>query len=139
MQQTISFKSRPQDAYRKQDIMTASPIDLIVMLYDALKRNIVMGRRGIVNRNVPFAHKHLMKAQDVVTELVNSLDMNYEISEELLAIYEFALTTLGDANLQKDAELLDPLIEIIDDLRSAWYEISVSSKGSLYVSEGRQA
>ena len=139
MQQTISFNSRPQDAYRKQDVMTATPTDLIVMLYDALKKNIVMGRRGIENRNVPFAHKHLMKAQDIVTELVNSLDMTYEISEELLSIYDFILANLEEANLHKDHELLDPVIEIVDSLRSAWHEVNVSSKGSLYISEGQQA
>ena len=138
-QQTLSLKSRPQDAYRKQDIMTASAVDLIVMLYDALKTNIMQGRRGIAKRRVEAAHTHLMKAQEIVTELVNSLDMNYQIAEELLAIYEFILKTLEDANLQKDPNLLEPVIEIVDSLRSAWYEISVSNKGSLYMSEGQQA
>ena len=138
MQQTIMLNSRPQDAYRKQDVMTASPTDLIVMLYDALKKNIVMGRRGIKNRNVPLAHRHLMKAQEIVTELVNSLDMNYEISEELLSIYEFILSNLEDANLQKDPAILDPVIEMIESLRSAWNEISVSNKGNLFMNEGQQ-
>ena len=139
MQQMVMLNSRPQDAYRRQDIMTASSVDLIVMLYDALKKNIVMGRRGIKTRNIPFAHKHLMKAQDIVTELINCLDMDYQISEELLSIYEFVLTNLEDANIKKDESLLDPVVEMIESLRSAWYEISMSSKGSLYVSEGLQA
>ena len=137
MQQKVILNSHPQDAYRKQDIMTASSIDLIVMLYDALKKNIVQGRRGIAKKNIPAAHKHLMKAQEIVTELVNCLDMNYEIAEDLLALYEFILRTLEEANIQKDPKLLDPVVEIIDSLRSAWSEISVSNKGSLYASEGQ--
>ena len=80
MQQMVMLNRRPQDAYRKQDVMTASSVDLIVMLYDALKKNIVLGRRGIMGRNVQAAHNHLIKAQEIVTELVNSLDMSYDIS-----------------------------------------------------------
>ena len=139
MQQTVMINSHPQDAYRRQDVLTASSVDLIVMLYDALKKNVVMGRRGIVTKNIPLAHKHLMKAQDIVTELINCLDMDYQISEELLSIYEFMLTSLGDANIHKDGSLLGPVAEMVDSLRSAWHEISVSSKGSLYMSEGQQA
>ena len=137
MQQMVTLNSRPQDAYRRQDVMTASSTDLIVMLYDALKKNMIQGRRGIAQKNIPAAHKHLIKAQEIVTELVNSLDMNYQIAEELLSIYEFILSSLEDANLQKDPAILEPVIEIVDSLRSAWAEISSSNKGSLYVSEGQ--
>ena len=135
--QPIPLNPSPQDAYRRQDVLTATPADLIVMLYDALKKNIVLGRRGIDKKNIESTHKHLIKAQEIVTELVNCLDMNYEISEELLSIYEFILTTLEDANFQKKIEILDPLIEIVDSLRSAWHEISQSNKGNLYINEGQ--
>ena len=135
MQQTVMINSRPQDAYRRQDILTANSIDLVVMLYDALKKNIILGKRGIIKKDVQTAHKHLMKAQEIVSELINSLDMNYEISEELFALYEYALRNLYDANHRKDHELLYPVIEMVDSLRSAWYEISVSNKGNLYAGE----
>ena len=140
MQQMLSINSHPQDAYRRQDILTANALDLIVMLYDALKKNIVLGRKGINKKDAHAAHKHLMKAQEIVAELVNSLDMNYQISEELLSLYEFILRNLEYANLHKDAdttETLDPVIEIVDTLRSAWSEISVSNKGNLYVGEAQ--
>lgn len=136
MRETISINSRPQDAYRQQDILTANPVDVIVMLYDALKKNIIVGKRKIIKNDVQGAHDHLMKAQQIVVELVNSLDMSYEIAENLLAIYEFILKTLEEANMKKDDKALEPLVEIIGDLREAWHEISVSNKGSLYVNEG---
>ena len=139
MQQVVMLNTRPADVYRKQDIMTASSVDLIIMLYDALRKNIALGRKRINNKNVPAAHEALMKAQDIVQELINCLDMNYEIAEELLSIYEFILSNLGDANLQKNAEMLEPVLEMVDSLRSAWQEISSQSKGSLYMSEGQEA
>jgi len=137
MQQMVMINSRPQDAYRRQDVLTAGPVDLIVMLYDGLKKNIVLGKRGILKNDVPGAHKHLMKAQLIVTELINSLDMNYQISDELLELYEFALKGLADANLHKNAEPLDPIIEMVDSIREAWKEISNQSRGQIQLGEER--
>jgi len=125
------INSRPEDVYRKQDVMTAGPVDLIVMLYDALKKNIVLGKRSIVKKDVPNAHKFLIKAQMILTELINSLDMNYQISEELLELYEFALKSITDANMQKVTEPLDPVIEMVDSIREAWKEISGQNRGQM--------
>ena len=137
MQQMVMINTRPQDAYRKQDVLTAGPIDLIVMLYDALKKNIILGKRGIAKSDVAGAHKHLIKAQMIVTELINSLDMNYEISGELLELYEFALRGLADANMHKTTEPLDPIIEMVDSIRDAWKEISGMNRGQIQLGEER--
>jgi len=131
MQQMIMINSHPHDIYRKQDVMTASSVDLIVMLYDALKKNIVLGRRGIEKKDVMGAHKHLMKAQEIIAELISSLDMNYRISEELLSIYDFMLSSVRDANIHKDAKPIEPLIGMVDSLRSAWSEIGMANKGTM--------
>ena len=133
----VMINSRPQDAYRRQDVLTAGPVDLIVMLYDALKKNIVLGKRGIMKKDIPGAHKHLIKAQMILTELINSLDMNYQISEELLDLYEFALRSLTEANLHKNVEPLDPVIEMVDSIRDAWKEISAANRGSMKLGEER--
>ena len=135
MQQTVMLNTRPQDAYRRQDVLTANSGDLIVMLYDALKKNIILGRRAIEKSNIQTAHDKLMKAQLIVSELINCLDMSYPISEELLALYDFMLRNLGEANIQKNAEPLAPVVEMVDELRSAWYEISQANRGNLYYGE----
>ena len=131
MQQAVMMKSRPQDEYRKQGVMTASPVELVVMLYDALKKNLVLGQRKIGKRDVQGAHDHLIKAQDIVNELVSCLDMSFPISEELLNLYEFILRSVGEANIRKNAEPLEVVIEIVDNLREAWKEVSMSSRGSM--------
>jgi flagellar protein FliS len=130
MQQQVLINTRPQDAYRRQDILTANSVDLIVMMYDALKKNIILGKRGIAKNEPQIAHKHLIKAQDIVSELIKCLDMNYEISDELLSIYSFALRNLAEANIRKDPEPLTPVLEMVDDLRGAWAEVSGKVKGN---------
>jgi len=99
------------------------------MLYDALKKNMILGKRGIIKLDYDSAHRHLMKAQEIVAALINSLDMNYQISEDLFAIYEFIIRSTEEANVRKDAAALEPLIEIIEELRSAWDEIRSTGKG----------
>lgn len=136
MQQMLTLNTRPADAYRKQDVMTASPIDLIIMLYDALKRNLLMGKRGINKKDVPLSHKHLIKAQQILTELINSLDMSYDISNELLELYEFALKNIADANIHKKEEPLEPVIEMVESLREAWVTISKGSRGTMKLDMG---
>jgi len=131
----VMINTRPQDAYKRQDVLTAGPVDLIVMLYDALKKNIVLGKRGILKQDVTLAHKHLVKAQMIVTELINSLDMSYEISNELMSLYDFALTSLVQANTKKDAEPLDAVIDMVDNIREAWKEISVMNRGQVQLGE----
>ena len=123
----------PQDAYRRQGVLTASPAELIVMLYDGLKKDLILGKRAIGKNDAANAHKFLMKAQDIVTELINCLNMDFEISEGLLDIYEFMLSSMEVANIRKDAEPLDPVIEMVESLRGAWQEITLTQKGNLYL------
>ena len=138
MQSMSAMNSNPQEAYRRQDVMTANSIDLIVMLYDALKKHLVLSKRYMTKKDVERTHNHLIKTQEIVAALISSLDMNYQISEELLSIYEFMIRTAGEANLHKNEEslsLLDSMVEIVDELRSAWHEISEANKGRAYLSE----
>jgi len=67
----------------------------------------------------------------IVSELINSLDMNYPISEELLELYDFALRGLAEANMHKTTEPLDPIIEMVDSIREAWKEISNMNRGQI--------
>ena len=64
--------------------------------------------------------------------------MNYPISEELLVIYEYMAWSLKKANVRKDAEPLEPLMEVVDGLRETWQEVSQKNRGSLYQSEKTQ-
>ena len=135
-QQNPYLANRPQDVYRKQAILTASPSELIVMLYDGCRKQLVFAKRAIEKNNMSEAHNCLMKAQDIVGYLVSCLDMKYELSEQLLDIYEFVLVQLGEINIAKDAARIDPIVDIIGDLRGAWEDIShQQEKGRLELAE----
>ena len=121
----------PQETYLRQRILTASPIELVIMLYDGLRKEIKLGERSIGKNDPGGAHKHLIKAQTIVSELINSLDTSVELSEELFDIYEFLLIHLELANRQKDAAELSDLVEIVDNLKDGWKQIAEAQRGQL--------
>jgi flagellar protein FliS len=112
-------------------VLTASPVELIVMLYDGLRKNIILGERAIKKRDMESAHNHLLKAQNIVSELMNCLDLSFEISEELMRIYDFLFRGLVESNIKKDADKLSDYLEVVDELRGAWIEVSTMQKSGV--------
>jgi flagellar protein FliS len=134
--QTTYFAKKPQDVYRRQAILTASPAELIIMLFDGCHKSMALAARAIDRSDPAEAHKQLMKAQNIVTELINSLDMRYEMSQGLQDIYEFMLRELESANLRKDAAALPGLMDIAASMRDTWRQVFESQrKGALSLAE----
>ncbi len=130
------YANKPKDVYLKQGIMTASPIELIIMLYDGCRKNLMQAERAVARNDNAAAHKHFIKAQDIISELVNSLDMRYEISEQLLDLYEFMLVQIADMNVSKKIEAMPPVLEMLETLRGTWQEIAdKQQRGALSLSE----
>ena len=129
--------SNAHDVYRKQGILTASPIELIILLFDGLKKNLMQTEMALKKNNLELAHKKLMSAQDIISELINSLDFSIPLSEDLFALYDFILHSLEDVNVKKDPEMLPSLIEIVQTLRDTWQEVGETpiGKGTLQLKE----
>jgi flagellar protein FliS len=113
--------------YLKQSVLTASPSELIVMLYDACIKNLKLAEIDIVDHSDPAAaHTHFFNAQKIIMELVNCLDTSYELSAQLLEIYEFLLKSIREMNIKKDLTLLPDVLDIIASIRDTWKQISKS-------------
>src|SRR5215470_759722 len=93
-------------AYRQTQIQSASPVELIVLLYRGAIRFTKQGVEAVRRQDVPAAHNAFVRAQDIVTELSNTLDFERggEISQQLDALYAFVLKLLLEANVRKSAE-----------------------------------
>ncbi|MEA4889109.1 MAG: flagellar export chaperone FliS [Clostridiaceae bacterium] len=108
--------------YREQSVMTASPAELVVMLYDSCLRQIRLAGYAMENNKTEDAHQALIKAEDVLTELMRSLDFQYQIANDLYQLYEYIYYELVKANAHKDPVLLGPVEELLQGLRGAWQE-----------------
>lgn len=115
--------------------ITAAPDELLIMLLNALIKNIRRAIVSIKSESISKAHNSLIKAQDIVDELIISLDMSYSISNDLLAFYSFIKGKLCEANIHKDADLLESLLPAVKELRDTWVRASkISRSGKISTS-----
>ena len=120
------------DAYQSQAVGTAGPLQLVLMLYDRALAAIARSEWALRHKerdSIELAHKELTRAQDIVTELMLSLDHDKggEISSSLNAIYEFCLDRLTHANVSKDPAALPFVTKSLTDLREAWAHIAAET------------
>ena len=115
--------------YRRQQIETASPGQLIVMLYDGAIRHCQSAQSAIASGDKAAAHRHLLKAQDIVAELMASLDMEAggELATRLLQLYDFIHRRLVEANVRKDTEAIQDAVQLLSGLREAWAQVATAS------------
>ena len=109
--------------YKEQDVTMATPMALIVMLYNGCIKQLKLAQIAIDQGDCEDVNDHLKKAQDIISELVRSLDFQYEISKDLLALYDFMLREIVAANASKDRDKLDPVIRMLSSLRDTWSQV----------------
>ncbi|MBN2160859.1 MAG: flagellar export chaperone FliS [Spirochaetes bacterium] len=121
-------ETNPFNEYKKTQIATANQGKLIVMLYDGAIKFLTIATENMSPRTYDIANANIIKAQDIITELLLSLNMKEggEISQTLFNLYLFFKKTLLDANIKKDAEVVKGVIKMLKDLRDAWDKISAS-------------
>jgi flagellar protein FliS len=117
-------------AYRTNAVLTASPGQLVLMLYDGALTALALAREAFDTpaedpRRIAVINHQLLKAQAIITELQNGLNMEVggEFARTMHRLYDFHLGRLLDANLRKQ---LEPVIEVehlVRELRDAWAQM----------------
>lgn len=110
----------PYQKYQQSAVQTASPSQLILMAYDGTVKFVKLGIDGIENRKFDKANLNLCKAQAIINELISSLNMDYDISNDLLSIYDYMNNQLVQANIKKNTEPAKEVLEYLKDLRTSW-------------------
>ena len=90
------------------------------------------GQIYIEERNFEKTNEVLLKAQDIVCELMFSLDMDVEMSGQLYALYDFLLNCLIEGNIKKDSSVLQHALGIVSGLREAWESALISVRQIKY-------
>jgi flagellar protein FliS len=121
------------NAYRAQAVETAGPVQLVMMLYDGALGAIATAERALTSeRALDAAHRELIRAQDIVTELMLALDHDRggDIAAGLAIIYDYCLDRLMKANLAKDAAPLAEVTSSLSSLREAWATVATQMSGA---------
>ena len=108
--------------YRRQQILTATPEQLTLMLYNGALKFINEGIKAIQEKSYEEANNKLIRVQNILSELQGTLKMEYEISTNLHALYDYAKRCLIEGNMKDDIAKIEEAKEIITELRNAWHE-----------------
>lgn len=115
--------ARGNNPYVRDSIETASPARLLVMLYDRLALDLERGEAACARGDVETAHATLVHAQEIVAELLSSLDVDvWEPGRHLAELYGFLDDQLCKANMTKDASIVASCRRIVAPLHAAWRE-----------------
>ena len=111
-------------AYRESSVLTASPAQLIVMLYDGAGRFLMQAEAAAGEGAWLHAADRVAKAEAIVDELLITLDLQAgQVAERLQAIYVFCKRELIAARIEQDAERLVRVRGLLRELRDAWHEL----------------
>jgi flagellar secretion chaperone FliS len=112
-------------AYQRNKYQTASPHKLVLMLFDGAINFAEKGKQAIVEHNIADTNKWIQKVQDIIYELISSLNLKAggEIANNLKELYLYMIQQLIDANVNKKQEKVDEVIGHLLELKSAWEEI----------------
>ena len=115
--------------YQEMNVMTASPMELILMLYDECIRSLEKAEEAFSvegPERIERINNSLLHAQDIITELAVSLDLEQggEIAQTLQRLYDFMVNHLSRANVTKAIKPVRDVKDMLKELRDAWREIS---------------
>ncbi len=119
------METHPTDTYKKSQTETASPIDLIIMLYDRAIALLDKAANEISENKYEEKNTSLAKATDIVFELLSILDNDKgrEIAASLTRLYNFVIREITDANSSLNTKALDNAKRVLSELRESWVSI----------------
>ena len=114
-----------QNAYRRASVNTMDQGKLIVMLYDGAIRNVNFALQHLTEDEVEKSHNCLVKAKNIVTELLSTLNMEQggEIAKNLQSLYSYMFNQLVESNVRKDPKPAESVLKLLRELREAWVHI----------------
>lgn len=114
--------------YKDNRILTASPAELTLMLYEGAIKFCNIAITAIEKEDIEKANLNIIKAQKIITELRVTLDFNYATANQFDIVYEYIHRRLVESNIKKDTEILEEALGYIREMRDTWKEVMKLAK-----------
>ena len=110
-------------AYNNSKILTASPAELTLMLYDGAIKFANIAIMAIEKHDIEKAHNNIVKTERIILEFQATLDDKYPVAKDFGAVYTYLIQRLREANLKKDSEILEEVLKHLRTMRDTWKEV----------------
>lgn len=121
--------------YQNNMVNTASPQELTLMLYNGLIKFLNLSIQGTEEKSIEKTNSNLVKAQNIIQEFMSTLDMNYEVSNGLYALYDYMNNRLVEANIKKDRVIIEEVRGFAEELRDTWTQAMKLAKQPQAINE----
>ncbi|MCL6557407.1 MAG: flagellar export chaperone FliS [Firmicutes bacterium] len=112
----------PYQQYLQSAVLTAEPGQLTLMLYRGAGKFVRQAKDRLAARDIPGAHEAIVRAQDILVYLMETVNPEMEIGKNLFALYEYMHRRLVEANMKKDAAVLQEVAGFLEELAGTWAE-----------------
>lgn len=119
----MAINNNPYAQYQNSRILTASPAELTLMLYEGAIKFGNMAVMGMKQKDIEKAHVNLKKVQRIVAEFRATLDMKYPVAQDFDRIYVYLERRMTEANLTKDPEIMEEVVTHLRSMRDTWKEV----------------
>ncbi len=109
--------------YNTNKVMTASPAELTLMLYEGAIKFCNIAIMGIEQNDIQKANNNIIKVQKIIEEFRTTLDHKYPVEQDFDRVYVYPLQRLLDANIHKDKEILEEVNTHLRSMRDTWKEV----------------
>lgn len=110
-------------AYANNKVMTASPAELTLMLYEGAIKFANLAIDAVEARDVQKAHDNIMKVENIIEEFQSTLDHKYPVAKDFDEVYNYLMLRLREANMKKDKEILEEVLKHLRTMRDTWKEV----------------
>jgi flagellar secretion chaperone FliS len=131
--------NNPYQQYQNNSVNTASPGELTLMLYNGCLKFIKLAKKAMEDKNIEVKNANIQKAQNIVSELMVTLNMDAEVSKNMLSLYDYLNRRLMEANVQNDVSILNEVEEFIVDFRDTWKQVIQANRQQQHAGQGGQA
>lgn len=130
----------PTGVYRQAQVATSNPVAQVVLLYEGAIRFTALSVARLEQKDIEGSHRASLRAQAIVTELRNSLDLSAgDVAVKLDTLYEFIGRRLIEGNTRKDPTPAREVIGLLRELLEAWRAIANPQAAEPAVAAARPA
>ena len=115
-------------AYANNKIMTASPGELTLMLYEGAIKFCNIAMVAIEEKDIEKAHNNIVKVENIVEEFQSTLNHKYPVAKDFGEVYSYLMRRLKEANIKKDKEILEEVLKHLRTMRDTWKEVMKLAK-----------
>lgn len=115
--------NNPYAQYNRNKILTASPAELTLLLYDGAIKFCNIAIMGVEQNDIQKTHNNIMKVQHIIEEFQITLNFKYEIANDFNNVYNYLMKRLREANATKDKAILEEVSEHLHTMRDTWKEV----------------